>query len=72
MGKEFPNATVLGVDLVPGPINSLDIPPNVRFEIDDVNDGLDHFYELFDLIHVRSICQGVRPHIFHYDQSGSS
>jgi hypothetical protein len=60
MAKEFPHATVLGVDLVPCPANPSDVPPNCRFEIDDVNDGLDHFTGAFDVVHVRNIAWGVR------------
>jgi hypothetical protein len=35
------------------------IPPNCTFEIDDVNRGLDHFANSFDLVHVRGIAIGV-------------
>ena len=61
MAKEFPHATVLGVDLIPCPANPSDIPSNCRFEIDDINHGLDHFSGAFDLVHVRCIALGVRP-----------
>jgi hypothetical protein len=43
MAKEFPHCEVVGVDLAPVPLEKMDLPPNCRFEIDDVNIGLAHF-----------------------------
>lgn len=41
----------------PCPIN--DSPPNCRFELDDVNNPMTHFYNRFDLVHIRCIVAGV-------------
>lgn len=60
MAREFPHATVLGVDIVPCTANPADIPSNCKFEIDDVNHGLDHFEEQFDLVHLRNLSMGLR------------
>ncbi|KAG8814324.1 hypothetical protein FRC17_001199, partial [Serendipita sp. 399] len=48
----FPHATFLGVDLIPCPRPTSDIPANCMFEIDDINQGLEHFEGKFDLVHV--------------------
>lgn len=61
MAKEFPHTTVLGVDLSPCAVHPADIPSNCRFEIDDINNGLDHFNNTFDLVHLRNVSMGVRP-----------
>ena len=58
MGKEFPHCEVVGVDLAPVPENGS--PTNVRYEIDDVNMGLSHFYDQFDVVHARLIGTGLR------------
>jgi hypothetical protein len=65
---DFPHVEVLGVDLaptsamyvLPSPfleheliVNSVP-PPNCRFEIDDLNLGLEHFFgPTFDIVHAR-------------------
>ncbi|PVF94993.1 S-adenosyl-L-methionine-dependent methyltransferase [Serendipita vermifera] len=36
------------------------IPRNCTFEIDDINRGLDHFANSFDLVHVRLIAVGIK------------
>jgi hypothetical protein len=53
MAKRYPHADVVGVDLAPVPMDQSLYPSNLRFEIDDVNHGLTHFYNNFDLIHFR-------------------
>lgn len=37
------------------------MPPNCRIEVDDINLGLEHFYNKFDIVHARLISSGVRP-----------
>ncbi|PVG03326.1 hypothetical protein CPB86DRAFT_793754 [Serendipita vermifera] len=59
MARRFPHASVLGIDLAPPPVDAGEIPSNVQFEIDDVNFGLSHFYDQFDLIHTRCISAGI-------------
>jgi trans-aconitate methyltransferase len=60
MARRFPRAAILGIDLSPTPIDENRTPPNVSFEIDDVNEGLEHYHGLFSLIHMRSVMTGIR------------
>jgi hypothetical protein len=55
MARRYPHCSVLGVDLAPTPIDQSLIPPNLSFEIDDVNAGLEHFHEEMDIIHMRLV-----------------
>jgi hypothetical protein len=48
------------VDLAPVPLEKMDLPPNCRFEIDDVNHGLAHFKGRFDVVHARLIGIGLK------------
>ncbi|CAE6427015.1 unnamed protein product [Rhizoctonia solani] len=57
MALEFPHAEVVGVDLAPN--TSRPPPPNCRFEFDDFNLGMSHYYGMFDVIHARSAANGV-------------
>ncbi|CAJ2505431.1 Uu.00g128250.m01.CDS01 [Anthostomella pinea] len=50
MGDRFPDATILGVDL--SPIQPTSVPPNVSFQIDDVEDTWVHDTD-YDFIHMR-------------------
>ncbi|KAI1079961.1 S-adenosyl-L-methionine-dependent methyltransferase [Whalleya microplaca] len=50
VGDQFPQAQVLGVDL--SPIQPKGVPPNVTFEVDDVEDVWAHDTD-YDLIHMR-------------------
>jgi SAM-dependent methyltransferase len=59
MARRFPHASVLGVDLAPPPVDTGNFPPNLRFEIDDINLGLDHFYDRYDLVHARCVSGGI-------------
>ncbi|KAG8926762.1 hypothetical protein FRC02_008690 [Tulasnella sp. 418] len=56
--REFPHATVVGIDLVPPAPNQM-IPPNCRFEVDDVNLPLYHYEKAFNVCHMRSIDHGI-------------
>lgn len=62
MSKRYPHATVVGVDLVPTPIDQSLFPPNLRFEIDDINQGLSHFHDQFDLVHIRCVGGGIHDY----------
>ncbi|PGG96661.1 hypothetical protein AJ79_09498 [Helicocarpus griseus UAMH5409] len=56
MGDKFPSAEVFGNDL--SPIQPAMIPPNVRFEIDDIED--DWSYKMpFDFIHCRYMATSI-------------
>ncbi|PVF94981.1 S-adenosyl-L-methionine-dependent methyltransferase [Serendipita vermifera] len=59
MAREFPHCEVIGVDLAPVPVDLDHVPSNCRFEIDDINLGLSHYHDHFDVIHVRCIGSGI-------------
>ncbi|KAG9119123.1 hypothetical protein FRC07_006016 [Ceratobasidium sp. 392] len=64
---DFPHAEVLGVDLAP--TSAIAPPPNCRFEIDDLNLGLEHFFgDTFDLVHARLLNSGVKDYAGLVDQ----
>lgn len=42
--------------------NSADMPPNLRFEVDDVNLGLEHFSGEYDVVHARLVSSGIRDY----------
>jgi SAM-dependent methyltransferase len=67
MAFRFPLAHVVGVDAAPVPLDIDNLPPNLRFEVDDVNKGLPHFHDTessnsrsFDLIHMRMVLTGLK------------
>ncbi|CAG8733878.1 2591_t:CDS:2, partial [Acaulospora colombiana] len=60
MAKQFPWAEVVGVDLAPCPIATESLPPNCRFEVDDINLGLTHFENQFDVVHLRFVAGGMK------------
>lgn len=59
MARQYPHALVLGIDVSPTPIDFSLIPDNLSFEIDDVNQGLEHFHGQYDVIHMRSVMTGI-------------
>ena len=59
---EFPEAAVLGLDLVPNVIKA--VPPNCEFRIHNINHGLSDYYSTFDVVHMRSVGSGVSPPLF--------
>ncbi|KIM25817.1 hypothetical protein M408DRAFT_204621 [Serendipita vermifera MAFF 305830] len=59
MANKFPHTSVLGVDLAPPPVDRTSLPPNLSLEIDDVNYGLRHFSDQFDLVHMRCVSGGI-------------
>ncbi|PVG04486.1 S-adenosyl-L-methionine-dependent methyltransferase [Serendipita vermifera] len=59
MAREFPHCDVTGVDLAPVPVDPAELPSNCHFEIDDVNLGLSHFHNQFDVVHARLITAGI-------------
>lgn len=50
---EHPSAEVLGVDL--SPIQPGFVPPNCRFEVDDITKSWTHAENKFDFIHIRAM-----------------
>ncbi|KAG9043039.1 hypothetical protein FS837_010109 [Tulasnella sp. UAMH 9824] len=62
MAKQFPDADVVGLDLVP--VNpSSEQPHNCRFEICNVNAELDRYpSDAFNIVHIRLMLQGVKDY----------
>ncbi|KAI4289606.1 MAG: hypothetical protein L6R35_001117 [Caloplaca aegaea] len=56
MGDKFPEAEILGNDL--SPIQPRWVPPNVRFEVDDVEDDWT-YHQPFDFIHCRMMGNAI-------------
>ncbi|CAG8720041.1 13107_t:CDS:2, partial [Acaulospora colombiana] len=50
----------IGVDLTPPPVDTGVFPSNLQFEIDDINNGLSHFYDQYDLVHLRCVMGGIK------------
>lgn len=63
MGEMFPHAEVVGLDLAPANLPR-EPTPNCRFECDDVNFGLSHYKNSFDVVHARCVDTGIAdyPH----------
>jgi len=59
MARDFPHATVIGVDLAPCSLYSESAPENCHFELDNVDLGLSHYFDQFDLVHARGVGLGV-------------
>ncbi len=57
MGDKFPSASVLGLDL--SPIQTLWVPPNVRFLVDDVEDDWLNGPD-WDFVHSRGLANTLR------------
>lgn len=57
LGDSLPSATIIGVDQ--SPIQPTWVPPNVSFEIDDVNKPWLQAERSFDFIHVRTMAGSV-------------
>ncbi|KAL0951792.1 hypothetical protein HGRIS_008460 [Hohenbuehelia grisea] len=60
VARDFPDANCVAVDLVP--MQSADMPPNCRSEVDDINLGLEHYYNDFDYVHARLISSGIKDY----------
>jgi len=43
------------------------MPPNLRSEVDDINLGLEHFFDSFTVVHTRLISAGGSLSIFSVD-----
>ncbi|KAG8896507.1 hypothetical protein FRC01_011748, partial [Tulasnella sp. 417] len=72
IARAFPHAEVLGIDYQKPPMNRFggDIPANCRFEQDDVNLGLEHYTNTFDILHARIIDLGIDDYpSFLYDMA---
>ncbi|KAH8986450.1 hypothetical protein EDB92DRAFT_1801899 [Lactarius akahatsu] len=60
VARDFPHCQVVAVDLVP--MQSINMPPNCRNEVDDINLGLQHFYGDFNVVHARLIASGIKDY----------
>jgi hypothetical protein len=60
MAREFPHCEVLGVDLAPVPLPPDSLPPNCRFEMDNISLGLTHLQGQFDMVFARIIGLGLK------------
>ncbi|KAF9817961.1 hypothetical protein IEO21_03036 [Rhodonia placenta] len=60
VARDFPQCSAVAVDLVP--MQSPNMPQNLRSEVDDINLGLQHFYGDFNVVHARLISSGIRDY----------
>jgi SAM-dependent methyltransferase len=60
MARRFPHASVLGIDLSPHTPNPDTDPPNVQFQVYDINHGMEKFYNQFDVIQMRCVASGIK------------
>jgi len=70
VARDFPHCLCVAVDLVP--MQATDMPPNCRSEIDDINLGLQHYQEEFNVINARLVSSGVRDYAGLIDQASQS
>ncbi|KAH9858293.1 hypothetical protein C2E23DRAFT_803416 [Lenzites betulinus] len=61
VAKDFPHCSAVAVDLVP--MQDVNMPPNCRSEVDDINLGLQHFYGEFNVVHARLVSSGIRDYM---------
>jgi len=66
VARDYPHVSAVAIDLVP--MQSLDMPPNCRSEVDDINLGLQHYYGDFNVVHARLICTGIKDYAGLVDQ----
>lgn len=60
MAREFPHCEVIGVDLAPVPSPPQGFPPNCRFEMADINQGLSRLHGQYDLVFIRAVGMGLK------------
>lgn len=59
MAERYPHVEFTGVDLAPQTSGYTHLPDNVTLEIDDINLGLTHWVDQFDVVHVQSVAFGI-------------
>jgi hypothetical protein len=59
MARAFPSARVVGLDLVPIPLEPEKLPINFEMVVGDINTELPRFQGQFDLVYMRFIFVGV-------------
>lgn len=69
MAATYPWTKVIGTDLVPPALVSRDnIPPNLRFAIEDANLRMDHYTSILSVFHARLWNLGLNdPNSFFYE-----
>ncbi|KAF8167467.1 S-adenosyl-L-methionine-dependent methyltransferase [Crassisporium funariophilum] len=60
VARDFPDCNAVAVDLIP--MQSPEMPLNIRSEVDDINLGLEHFYGDFNVVHARLISSGIKDY----------
>ncbi|KAI0035129.1 S-adenosyl-L-methionine-dependent methyltransferase [Vararia minispora EC-137] len=65
LARDYPHCDCVAVDLVP--MQREDMPPNCRSEVDDINFGLQHFFNAFHVVHARLISSGIRDYEYLVD-----
>ncbi|KAF9654170.1 hypothetical protein BDM02DRAFT_41922 [Thelephora ganbajun] len=70
VARDFPHCSCVAVDLIP--MQVADMPPNCRSEVDDINLGLQHYQEEFNVINARLISSGVRDYAALIDQTSQA
>jgi len=70
VARDFPHCSCVAVDLVP--MQVVDMPPNCRSEIDDINLGLQHYQEEYNVINARLVSSGVRDYAGLIDQASQA
>ncbi|EGS21106.1 uncharacterized protein CTHT_0029470 [Thermochaetoides thermophila DSM 1495] len=58
VARQYPECEVLGIDIYPYPIPE-DCPPNVDFQVDDLNSPSTFPSNYFDLVHSRMMAGGI-------------
>lgn len=68
MAKHFPQANVLGVDIVLPDVPESRRPSNCHFKLADVNKDMDTFEPIFDVVHWRLVeTSTVDTDLFFYE-----
>ncbi|KAF6754310.1 S-adenosyl-L-methionine-dependent methyltransferase [Ephemerocybe angulata] len=57
VARDFPDSENIAIDLVPMQIGTM--PPNCTSEVDDINLGMEHYYNHFNVAHTRLVASGV-------------
>ncbi|KAF9786738.1 S-adenosyl-L-methionine-dependent methyltransferase [Thelephora terrestris] len=70
VARDFPHCSCVAVDLIP--MQVVDLPPNCRSEIDDINLGLQHYQDEFNVINARLVASGVRDYAGLVDQASQA
>lgn len=63
VAASFPQASLVGVDLAFSAIEEETAPETCRFELDNVNLGLSHFWDQFDFVNARGLSPGVSTNL---------